>query len=328
MTVKPLSQIIHNELLKSLSAAAEMSRVVRNRLDETTIWRKEDRSLVTAADLAAQALILKTLIEHLPGEQVLAEESVETLDPPGRTEVVLELVEQIDGHSISKAELREWIGYRGEEDSDRIWLLDPIDGTKGYVRGSGYALSLATLEEDRVTRSYLAVPESTLHVEGVTGFLFSAVRQEGAFKYDIVNGEVQSITPPPAPVAGRDALVIAATRAHENVDLPPGAAAQGFEVGLLSMDSIAKYAALSTGAAHLYPRKPSRWIGPFYCWDHAAGVLLVEETDGKVTDLTGKSFDWSNKERLIHNKGIFAASQPDLYDRFQPLFIEHIRDIL
>ncbi len=88
----------------------------------------------------------------------------------------------------------------------------------------------------------------------------------------------------------------------------------------VGIDSQAKYAALAVGAAHVYPRRPSRSFGPGFCWDHAPGALLVEECGGLVTDLDGAPLDWTRGERLSANRGIFAAARRDLHDRLLPFF--------
>jgi 3'(2'), 5'-bisphosphate nucleotidase len=88
------------------------------------------------------------------------------------------------------------------------------------------------------------------------------------------------------------------------------AQAVGITQPALQMDSQAKYAAVAAGEAVLYLRLPSPKT-PNYrekIWDHAAGVLIVEEAGGRVTDMHGKPLDFSQSDRLTHNQGVIVSN--------------------
>lgn len=327
MNLRTLSTSHQEQLVQLMRDVSAMTLRVQQDLGRKTAWRKKDHSFVTIADLAGQVLILHTLAEVVPGERIYAEEEATSLKNTRRLGLVRELVEDQLQRTVSIGEVVDLIGYRGDMDSDRTWLLDPIDGTKGFIRTGHYAVTLATLEQDQVTRGWLAVPGPKEKAPDVSGYLFASQRDGGAKKIDLATGTASAL-PAPAdlPLHGGE-VKIAVTKAHY-IDLPPTVDPSQWKAEPYAIDSIAKYAALAVGAAHIYPRKPSRWTGPFYCWDHAAGVLLLRETGGVATDLAGKPLDWSAGVRLTNNRGIFAASHPDLHEQLQPLFADHVRDIL
>lgn len=327
MNLRTLSTSHQERLVSLLRSVSAMTLRVQQNLDRKTAWRKKDHSFVTVADLAGQILILRTLAEMVPGERVWAEEEATSLKNTRRLGRVRELVEDVLDKSVSEGELIELISYRGGEETERTWLLDPIDGTKGFVRTGHYASTLATLEQDRVSRAWLAVPGDKEKSPGVSGYLFTAEHEAGAKRIDLLNGDVKHLEAPADLPLDGGVVRIAATRAN-HIDLPPTVDPDKWHAEPYAIDSIAKYAALAVGVAHIYPRKPSRWTGPFYCWDHAAGALILKETGGVTTDLAGKPLDWSAGVRLTNNRGIFAAAHPSIHEQLQPLFADHVRDIL
>ncbi len=74
------------------------------------------------------------------------------------------------------------------------------------------------------------------------------------------------------------------------------------------------------GKAHIYMRRHSSSFGHNLCWDHAPGVLIVEEAGGIVTDLDGKTLDFTVGERMLANNGILAAPNSLMHEKVQPLF--------
>jgi 3'(2'), 5'-bisphosphate nucleotidase len=88
------------------------------------------------------------------------------------------------------------------------------------------------------------------------------------------------------------------------------AQAIGMTQPAIQMDSQAKYAAVAAGEAALYLRLPSPKTPNYHekIWDHAAGVLIVEEAGGRVTDMDGKPLDFSQSDRLTSNRGIIVSN--------------------
>jgi 3'(2'), 5'-bisphosphate nucleotidase len=308
------------QALQRASSATELLRHSQRRVKRK---QKSNHTPVTVADVASQALLLATLADYTDDGIIYAEEELDSLSDESFASEVIELVSEVLGRSVAKGEIKEWVGQRGgKRSSDIAWYVDPVDGTKGYIRGLYYSIAIARREGDYLTHGWIAVPSGREPLEGFTGHLFEASRGEGVRSIRLDNLDSVPLIAPPASM---NRLTIAASRAHSSVDLPKPLRKQNdIEIHLLSMDSQAKYAALVTGHADIYPRKVSRWIGPFYCWDHAAGALLVREAGGECTDLYGEPLRWTQGERLTRNRGIFAARNPELYQFYQPLFHAHV----
>jgi 3'(2'), 5'-bisphosphate nucleotidase len=173
--------------------------------------------------------------------------------------------------------------------------------------------------------SWLAVPPAKEPLGGVHGTLFVASRGHGVTRISLKDGTEGQL---PTRSVTDQRLVVAASFAKFTVDLPKPLRKRKPPVQLLSLASQAKYAALATGHATLYPRKPSQSRGPFYAWDHAAGSLLVEESGGMVTDLAGDMLKWLDHERLLENRGLLAACDITSHREYQPLFADHARKLL
>lgn len=303
--------------------AAQATRLVQT-MGADAAWQKEDQTPLTIADLASQAILLGTIGDVRPGDRVHAEEEEESVLAGDRAERVRDVMEEVLKTTISPEELKDRIRYRGLGESGAKWFVDPIDGTKGYIKGLFYAIAVGRMQNGHITEAWMAVPTGEARMEAITGRLFVAQRGNGVRKFRCEEGVEEKFEKlSPSDSDDRERLSVIASRAHDTVDLPPAVDQSKWRVELLSMDSQAKYAALASGAAELYPRKPSKSYGAFYNWDHAAGALLVEEAGGKVTDLEGKPLDWTRGDRLTGNTGIFAAGKPDLHDHFQPLFAAH-----
>ncbi|KAF7071393.1 hypothetical protein CFC21_076717 [Triticum aestivum] len=169
--------------------------------------------------------------------------------------------------------------------SGRHWVLDPIDGTKGFLRGGQYAIALALLDEGKVVLGVLGCPNLPLasisNLNGSScgdqmGALFSATVGCGA--------EVESLEgSPPQKKLG--------------VQAPP-----------VRIDSQAKYGALARGDGAIYLRFPHKGYKE-KIWDHAAGAIVVTEAGGVVTDASGNDLDFSKGRFLDVDTGIIATNK-------------------
>ena len=303
--------------------AAAACRVVRAAADPAAL-DKADRSPVTVADFAAQALVCRALADAFPDDPVVGEEDAAALrgEYAGFADAVTDAVNaaaaRFDLAPATPGEVLGWIDRGGAEGgaNRRFWTVDPIDGTKGFLRGGQYAVAVALIEHGEPTVGVLACPNLPLRSDGGdgrVGALFSAARGGGAFVRPI--DDLQA-----APVAVRASSVAdpAAARLCESVEsahTAHGAAAEvaarlGLTADPLRLDSQAKYAEVARGGAEIYLRLPTR---PGYVeriWDHAAGALIVEQAGGRVTDVAGKPLDFSRGRGLEGNRGVVAANGP------------------
>lgn len=205
-------------------------------------------------------------------------------------------------------------------DKGRIWALDPVDGTKGFLRGGQYAVCLALIVDGDVKVGVLGCPNlpvddaaplsADVGGEG-RGVLFAAVQGEGATSRPLAKGalaegkkismrEVEDITQ-----ATFCESVEAAHSSHG--DQAEIAKRLGITKESVRMDSQAKYGSIARGAGDLYLRLPVRKDYEEKIWDHAAGDLIVREAGGEVTDAEGKRLDFGVGRTLKRNKGVVAA---------------------
>lgn len=301
--------------IAAATSAAKLCEQVRKRSSLAAI-EKQDRSPVTIADLGAQAVICQAIAAAFPTDSIVAEEDASLLRQPAMVEcldAVTTYVRTIVPDATPEAVIT-WIDQGNGQVGSRYWTLDPIDGTKGYLRGDQYAIALALIEAGEVKLGVMACPALPVTVtqpEGDRGVLFVAVRGQGTTLISLQGGSSESVHV----VSGEDISYLPSTESvetrHGNLPLQRAITqAVGLSVPPLQMDSQAKYGAVARGQAALYLRLP--WTEfPDYrenIWDHAAGAIVVEEAGGRVTDMDGKPLDFTSGSKLINNRGIIASS--------------------
>jgi 3'(2'), 5'-bisphosphate nucleotidase len=277
---------------------------------------KAGREPVTVADFGAQAAILSALAARFPGDATLAEESAadfDRLSSNAQREQVQSHLGGALGRSVTLDEIRRWLDFGHGVESDRVWMVDPIDGTKGFIRGDQFAVAIGLAVGGELVVGALACP--LLPLEGdantMSGAILVAVRGEGATIEPLAGGSAH-----PARVSPQ--VDIAQARAVESVEA--GHSDHSFAEGVyrgagvggerVRMDSQAKYAAVADGRAEIYLRHSPTPSYKAKVWDHAAGVLIVEEAGGRVTDLDGRPLDFSTGARLTTNNGVLATNGP------------------
>ncbi len=260
---------------------------------------KADASPVSVADFAVQAVVNHTLAEGF-GYPIMAEESAGRLrvDPP-LLERVGELASPFRGELRDSGALVDAVDLGGHPGgSGTFWVLDPIDGTAGFVAGRSWAVALALVDAGRPVVGVLAcarMPGGDAIFHASSGS--SAVRET-------IAGQ-----PGPAKVSAECKYAIC--ESYE-----AGHAARVAETRLsamfpdrptLRMDGQGKYACVAAGHAAAYVRL-SRRRGRLQCaWDHAAGTAVVEGAGGTVTDATGLPLDFS-AGRSLPGDGILATN--------------------
>jgi 3'(2'), 5'-bisphosphate nucleotidase len=288
--------------------AARLCRSVRAAFGSSHVVAKDDRSPVTVADLGAQALIRMALAAALPNDPVMGEEDGRPLRDPALADEVLgqvralrpgvtanEVVEALDACSDAGGPGRRW------------WTLDPVDGTKGYLRNEQYAIALALVEDGEVVLGLLGCPN--LPADGADGCLFLAERGVGAWQLPL-DGPGNGLRIRVAPITQvREARTTESVEAgHSAQDVTRRIAERlGLSAAPIRLDSQAKYAVVARGDASIYLRIPH---GEYRenVWDHAAGSLIVEAAGGRVSDVEGRPLDFTQGRRLERNRGIVATA--------------------
>lgn len=297
--------------IEAATLAAKLCESVRQDMVTETI-EKDDKSPVTVADFGAQAIICKALAEAFPNDPVVGEEDADDLRKPEMAAALAQATAQVQ-RLIPEATpdaLMDWIDHGNGEVAPRYWTLDPIDGTKGFLRKDQYAIALALVENGDIKVGVLACPALSFD-GGEPGLLFVAVRGEGTTMMPLAGGDPVALKVVAAGDAERMRFVESVESGHGNQEQQSAIAqAAGITAASMRMDSQAKYGAVAAGQAALYLRLPSPKY-PNYrekIWDHAAGVIVVEEAGGRVTDMNGKPLDFSQEARFVDNKGVVVSN--------------------
>jgi len=201
--------------------------------------------------------------------------------------------------------------------SGRFWTLDPVDGTKGFLRGGQYAVALALIEDGEPLLGLLGCPNMPVDTgdpHAGTGCLFVAERGAGAVMIPLDEGNETPIrvSAPASPAEARWAESVEAGHSDQD-DAARVAELVGLGQAPLRMDSQAKYAAVARGEAAIYLRLPTSDTYRERIWDHAAGWLMVREAGGEVTDIHGRPFDFGTGLGLERNQGVVASAGGTLH---------------
>lgn len=299
--------------LAAVREAAELCSEVQQQMDPGAM-EKKDRSPVTVADFGSQALICSRLRKAFPDDPIIAEETSTTL----RTTDGASTADRVVGHvrmlrpDASREDILSWIDLGShKEQAPRYWTLDPIDGTKGFLRGDQYAVALALIVDAKVVVAAVACPNLTLETHPEQkGVVAGAIRGQGTTLYRLQDME------PMGPAHVTDTADPSQARFSESVESAHTSHSQSALISRLlgitrpatRLDSQAKYVVVAAGDADIYLRLPSdrRYIENI--WDHAAGMLLVEEAGGRVTDTRGADLDFSYGYQLLENRGILVTN--------------------
>jgi 3'(2'), 5'-bisphosphate nucleotidase len=233
-----------------------------------SVERKDDNSPLTAADMAAHNLISQTLKKLTPDTPILSEESSQ----------------------ISFEERKNWQQY---------WLVDPLDGTREFIKRNGeFSVNIALIENHKSILGVIHIP--------VSGISYSAALNNGAYKQE-VNKEPVRIK---ARKTDANNITIAGSRSHGNERL------QRFINSLnnpevLSIGSSLKFCLVAEGLADIYPR-----FGPTSEWDSGAAQCIVEESGAIVVDTDLNTLKYNTKESLLNPSFLVIADKGFNWDKY------------
>jgi 3'(2'), 5'-bisphosphate nucleotidase len=297
----------------AIEAVREASLLARRIQREMVVGAitKDDRSPVTVADFAVQALIARRLAERLPGSTLIGEEQADTL----RLEEGIAALDQVTDFIrsvVPDATPEEVCGLidRGSgEAPETFWTLDPIDGTKGFLRREQYAVALGRIENGRVQLGVLGCPE--LVNAASSGSILASARGKGTWRQPLDGADWQRCAVSSRADVSQARILRSVEKSHTNVDeIGQLAAKLGIAVPPIAMDSQAKYAVLAAGEGDVLLRliSPSRPDYREKIWDQAAGSIMIEEAGGRITDLDGEPLEFSHGRTLAKNRGILATN--------------------
>lgn len=275
---------------------------------------KTDDSPVTIADYGAQALLCRAIASHYPGDAVIGEEggaAFRELVSPAAQAHVAALIGDIIGEQPTVEQVIAWLDYGREADpSGYTWLIDPIDGTVGFVDGRYYAVCLGLMQAYDPVQAAIGLPRSPIDAGGSIVYTGG----DGVRVLPLAGGESRPV--------GRSARGGDAVLFLDSVKLPPDEmalageirAAAGFANNRVELyDSQLKYAMIAAGYGDAFVRMP-RDIAqePHKIWDHAPGAALVRASGGRITAVDGAALDFSQGDDLPHLG--FVASNGHIHD--------------
>ena len=253
------SALVEGAIAIARAAAAAILEIYDG---EFEVERKADASPLTAADMAAHHVIVDGLARLTPDIPVLSEESA---------------------HEVDAVQRRGW---------ERLWLVDPLDGTREFVKRNGeFSVNLALIERGEPVFGVVLAP--------VGGALWHGARGGHAYRRDgDAERRVQAQVPPAQP------LRVAASRSHHSQRSDEFLARAHREaaggIAMVSLGSSLKFCRIAEGSLDLYPR-----FGPTSEWDTAAGQCVLEAAGGAVLDPRGRPFRYNQRDGLLN--GDFIA---------------------
>lgn len=237
----------------------------------------DDREPVTQADNLANEIIVERLRQEFPDDGILAEESIDT------------------SHRLDKS---------------RVWMIDPLDGTTGFIDGNGdFAVQIGLTENGQCVLGVVYLP--------LTGVLYRAVRGGGTWI------ERPDYDPEPARVSDHlevSTMRLAASRSHRSPRMDKVVQAfgikeevlrgsVGIKVGLIVEQQCDLY-------VHLSPRTKQ--------WDTCAPEIILREAGGSITDLFGQPLSY-NKAQVQNRNGVVASNgvaHKRIIESLQPLLVQ------
>lgn len=306
---KPKAKI--QTAIEAVLKAIQLCEQVQTEMVSTDAIQKADRSPVTVADFGSQALICQAIGDAFPDDPIVAEEDAQALkENASLLKRVTDYVNRFGKDKVPAETVCEWINRGSGEVGPNFWTLDPIDGTKGFLRHDQYAIALAYIVDGVVQLGVLGCPNLPHRLDAAEterGCLFVAIRGEGTQLYTKTGELLEQVHI--SETVHRFAESVESTHgdseAHANI-----ANALGITASPVQMDSQAKYGIVSRGEASLYIRLPNPAYPDYRecIWDHAAGMIMVEEAGGTVTDANGAPLNFLTGKRMRENRGIVATN--------------------
>ena len=228
---------------------------------------KDDSSPLTKADLAANKIIISELKKLDSSYPIISEES-------------------------------SYIEFKERSSWERYWLVDPLDGTKEFLKKNGqFTVNIALIEKNRPIFGVIRVPAQSKTYWGGIGI--------GSMK-KIDGEEIESIN---VRNSSPKKIRVISSRSHKNKALNSYLSKLG-SIEEVYIGSSLKFCLLAEGQADFYPR-----LGPTSEWDTAAGEAILEFSGGYVLSDTGKKIAY-NTSRSLLNPYFFASSNLELIDKF------------
>jgi 3'(2'), 5'-bisphosphate nucleotidase len=295
---------------KALQLCREVQLYALRSVDKSSA---DDISPVTIADYGAQAILSRTLQEYFPDDGILAEESshdfLALVEPEQRSSILNMLTEVLD-ENITLSQLTEWLDYGQQKPARRLWTLDPIDGTRGFIALRHYSVGVGILTDGVPTGGIIGCPAFGVGIlaEPLAGGMLFYVQDGKAYRQPIEGGTPVEIHVSAHRDPSEVILVQSVEERHGNKERKAAVYQQaGFgNSRLYELDSMEKYALMAAGHADVCLHIPLK-TSTFHVWDHAPGAALLTAAGGNVCGLDGKPLDFS-QGRVIPCDGVIMTN--------------------
>jgi 3'(2'), 5'-bisphosphate nucleotidase len=213
---------------------------------------KSDHSPLTNADLHANQIIVDALQKDYPEIPILTEEAMSD--------------------------------FNGPNHEGCYWLIDPLDGTKEFIKRNGeFTVNIALVKEGEPILGIVLAPEKNI--------LYRGAKNHGAYKRE-GDGDLKKIHV--VPHAPGSTWIVAGSRSHADKAFDTWLASLG-DHEVIPMGSSLKMCLIAEGAAHIYPR-----LGPTSLWDTAAAHAVLKEAGGEIKDLNGKVLNYADPSQVLN----------------------------
>lgn len=291
-------------MLQAVRLAAQLCQEVqRHYLIEN---QKEGHEPVTIADYGSQAILARAISLAFPDDAIIAEESatqfLQAVTEAQRAQIV-RLVGQVLGEPVTEADMIRWLDHGRNRNVPRTWVIDPIDGTIGFLALRSYAIAVGVLENGQVSAALMGCPGygAGRIFYAVGGVCYAMPLEQGQAMQVFVSQRV-----PP------ETMRVVESYESSHAD-HPAMARTYVEAGLNVMETVRwdgqdKYAMVACGDAELYLRISPKPDYRAKIWDHAAGAALVLAAGGMVTDAKGVALDFSQGQTLPPGRVVVASN--------------------
>jgi HAL2 family 3'(2'),5'-bisphosphate nucleotidase len=308
--------------LIAVAQACSVTRRVQGKLDHIRQLTKDDRSPVTVADFAAQAVVAMCLQETFGDIALVGEESAADIRAQTDSKLVGAITAAVRHirPKVTDNEVLDAIDLGNHDASaTRYWTLDPVDGTKGFLRNGQYAVSLALIENGQVTLGVLGCTNLSADFSrpftdpDPIGSIYYATIGDGAWYLPADN-----IDAAPQQINAATTISLDTLRVCESVEAAHSKRDDTTRIinhlkatsNPARLDSQCKYAVVGRGQADAYLRLPTGVGYVEKIWDHAAGMIVAQEAGAIVTDISGNPLDFSKGAILSANQGVVCTAAP------------------
>jgi len=311
---------VTNDDLLNIKTIARMAASLCQTIQEELVdpAQKDGREPVTIADYASQALIGNALASNYPDDAVLSEERSEEfmllLSDEQRALVQRYVTDAVGGY-VFEEEICAWLDYGKQKTAPRTWVIDPIDGTKGFLARRHYCVAIGLLIDFQPVLGVLASPgyySDEPDAPDEPGALIYARQGAGAFLEPLYGGKPEPIQVSAQLEPARALMLSSFESAHTDrafLGRMAQALGRGPDAPERQLDSQDKHAMIAAGQADFFVRLAPDEGYIEKMWDHVAGYAIVDEAGGRITDVYGRELDFSTGRLMTRNRGVVVTNR-------------------